>query len=46
MYLLGQHPIAKLYLHYDDNLLPVGGVRCVIMCGLVQPLIEVFLLHS
>ena len=44
--LLGQRPIMERFLHYGDNLLTVGGVRCVVPCGLMQPLAEVFQLHS
>ena len=40
--LLGQRPITERCLHYGDKILTVGGVRCVVPCGLMQPLAEVF----
>ena len=44
--IIGQFPIAECCMYYGDNLLTVGGVRCVVPHGLMQPLTEVFRSYS
>ena len=39
-------PIVELCLNYGYNLLPVGGIRCVILCGINQTLVELFRSYS
>ena len=41
-YLLGQLPITECCLQYGEKILPVGGDRCVVPRGPMQPLAEVF----
>ena len=43
--ILGQRPILELCLNYGNNLLIVGGIRCVIPCGFMPALSEVFYSH-
>ena len=43
--LLGKRPITELCLQYCDNLLPVGGIRRVVLRRSNQPLAEVLRSH-
>ena len=44
--LLGHCPITKLRLQYGNYLLPVGGIKCVVLSGINQLLSEVLHSHS
>ena len=35
----------EIYLHNGDDLLPVGGIRCVILSCSNQPIVDLFLSH-
>ena len=45
-YLIREHPIAELCLHYDNHLQPLSGVKLLLPCHLSKPLAEVFHPHA